>query len=169
MSDASGVIAQPNRFQWYCLTGLGLFLLGAVFHPFTVVVSVLTHWYCRRNERLKIFMWGCGCFSFVWYVHEHPVYFLDPSKSSSDFFLAIPFVAGILQPLQVVHALLRPRSVEEWFMEAAQHRRKEKVRQLVAAEQLEKRPIPPQAQVIRLGVFLEGESFPPHSGIFVQE
>jgi hypothetical protein len=169
MSDVSSIIAKPNRFQWYCLTALGLALLGAIFHPVTVVVSVLTHWYCRRNERLKIFMWGCGCFSLVWYIYYHPIYFLDPSQGSSDFFLAIPFVAGMLQPLGMVQSLLRPRSVEEWFREAAQHRRIEKMRQLVAAEQIEKRPIPRQSGVIRLGVFLEGETFPAQSGICVQE
>jgi len=58
MSATSGVIAQPNRLQWYILTGFGLALLRAVFHPVTVLVSVVTHWYCRRNERLKIFIWG---------------------------------------------------------------------------------------------------------------
>ena len=90
MSVSSGVIAQPNRFQWYVLTGLSLALLGAVFHPVTVVVSVITHWYCRRNERLKIFVWGCGSFSLVWYAYYHPIYILDPSQGSADFFLAIP-------------------------------------------------------------------------------
>ncbi len=169
MPESSGIIARPNRFQWYLLTGLGLSLLGAIFHPVTVIVSMLAHWYCRRNERLKLFMWGCGSFSLIWYAYEHPIYFLDPSQRSSDFVLAIPFVTGLLQPLGTLHALLRPRSVEEWFREAAQQRRKEKVKQLVAAEQLEKHPPPRQAGLIRLGVFLDGERFPPQSGICLQE
>ena len=169
MSDGSSIIAKPNRFQWYCLTALGLALLGVVFHPVTVILSVLTHWYCRRNERLKIFIWGCGSFSFVWYIYYHPIYILDPSQGSSDFFLAIPLVTGMLHPLGMVQSLLRPRSVEEWFREAAKHRRTEKMRQLVAAEQIEKRPIPRQSGVIPLGVFLEGETFPSNSGICVQE
>lgn len=169
MSAASGVIAQPDRFHWYVLTGLGLALLGAVFHPVTVIISVLTHWYCRRNERLRIFIWGCGCFSLVWYAYYHPVYFLDPSQTSTDFFLAIPLVVGMLHPLGTLHALLRPRSVEEWFMEVAANRRKEKIKQLVRAEQKERRPIPRQASYIRLGVFLEGDTFSPNSGLCLQD
>ncbi len=169
MPTTSNVIAQPNRFQWYCLGGLGLALLGAVFHPFTVIISVVAHWYCRRNERLKIFIWGCGSFSLIWYAYYHPVYILDPSQDSTTFLLTIPFVTGMLQPLGTVHAFLRPRSVEDWFVEAAQQRRKEKIKQLVAAEQVERQPIPNRSGRIRLGVFLEGDDFAKESGIAVED